>query len=114
MYLVTGSWIELGALLTPEQVGTVLEDTVLPSLEMLVHWGEEGRLHGGVFAGERETAFILMSDSAEEVGQLLTSLPFWGMMRWQVRPLLSMRSALAREQTVLERLRSRSAAAPDS
>ena len=107
MYLVTGAWIEVGALVTPEQVGKILEETVLPSLEMLVRWGDEGRLHGGVFAGERETAFILVSDSAEEVGQLLASLPFWSLMKWQVRPLLSMRSALDREQAVLERLRSR-------
>lgn len=107
MYLVNGSWTELGALLTPDQVRALLEETVLPSLEMLVRWGEEGRLHGGVFAGERETAFILVAHSAEEVGQLLTSLPFWGMMKWHVRPLQSMRSALAREQASLERLRSR-------
>src|SRR5258707_1100500 len=82
-YLVSGTWVEVGALATPEQVGQFLEQAVIPSLEMFARWEEEGRIAGGVFAGERETAFVLNAGSAEEVGQLLTSLPFWGMMKWQ-------------------------------
>jgi Muconolactone delta-isomerase len=104
-YLVTGRWTELGALLQPAQVVELLEQAVLPSLEMFVQWEAQGKLRGGVFAGERETAFVLEAGSSEEVGTLLSSLPFWGMMEWHVRPLQSMRSTVERERALLERLK---------
>jgi hypothetical protein len=107
MYQVSGTWVELGAMLTPEQVAHLLEQAVLPSLETLAQWEEQGKIHGGVFAGERETAFVLNAASSEEVGQLLTSLPFWALMKWHVRPLQSMRSAIERERASLERLKAR-------
>jgi hypothetical protein len=104
-YLVTARWTELGALLQPAQVVELLEQAVLPSLEMFVQWEAQGKLRGGVFAGERETAFVLEAGSSEEVGTLLSSLPFWGMMEWHVRPLQSMRSTVERERALLERLK---------
>jgi hypothetical protein len=104
-YLVTGTWTELGALLRPEQVAELLEQAVIPSLELFVQWEAQGKVRGGVFAGERETAFVLEAGSSEEVGTLLTSLPFWGMMKWHVRPLQSMRSTVERERASLERLK---------
>jgi muconolactone delta-isomerase len=106
-YLVSGTWVEVGALVTPEQVAQFLEQAVIPSLEVFARWEEQGKIVGGVFAGERETAFVLDAGSAEEVGQLLTSLPFWGMMKWQVRPLQSMRSTVEREQGLLQQIKAR-------
>jgi muconolactone delta-isomerase len=103
-YHVSGTWIEVGALLPPEQVGPMLEHAVIPSLELLAQWVEQGKISGGVFPGERETAFILNASSPEEVGQLLSSLPFWGMMKWQVRPLQSIRSAVEREKEFLNKM----------
>src|SRR5437870_3967617 len=105
-YLVNGAWVELGALLTPEQVVGLLEQAVIPSLEMFAQWEEQGKIQGGVFAGERETTFILEAASSEEVGRLLTSLPFWAMMKWNVRPLQSMRSAADRERALLGQIKS--------
>ena len=103
-YHISGTWVEVGALVTPEQVAQFLEHAVIPSLELLAQWDEQGKITGGVFPGERETAFILNASSAEEVGQLLTSLPFWGMMKWQVRPLQSIRSAVEREKEFLKKM----------
>jgi hypothetical protein len=105
-FLVSGTWVELGALLTPEQVIPLLEQAVIPSLQKFVQWEEQGKIRGGVFPGERETAFILEAASSEEVGQLLTSLPFWPMMKWHVRPLQSMRSTVERESALLAQLKS--------
>jgi hypothetical protein len=105
LFHVSGTWVELGAALAAEHVVGLLDQAVIPSLEMFDQWEREGRIKGGVFPGERETAFILEAASCEEVGALLTSLPFWGMMKWQVRPLQSMRSAADRERALLERLR---------
>ncbi len=109
MYLVNGAWVELGAQLHPEQVRSLLESAVLPSLEMLKGWEQEGKIQGGILAGERETTFILHAGSAEEVGELLPSLPFWGMMKWDVRPLQSFASTVTREQALMTRIGSQGA-----
>ena len=74
LFLVQGEWVEVGALVPPEQVASLIESTVLPSLEMFVRWEEEGRLHGGILAGQRAGVFVLEAASSEEVGQLLASL----------------------------------------
>jgi hypothetical protein len=111
-FLVTGAWVELGALLSPEQVISLLEQNVLPSLEMFSQWEEQGKIAGGVFAGEREVACVLEAASSEEVGQLLGSLPFWAMMKWHVRPLQSMRSTVDRERRLLENLRTQVGRSP--
>jgi hypothetical protein len=42
-----------------------------------------------------------------EVGQLLTSLPFWGSITWEVIPLQSVRSTIDRECGVVAALRGR-------
>jgi hypothetical protein len=47
---------------------------------------------------------LMEAASAEEVGERLASLPFWGMLKWRVTPLQSTRSAIARERGVAERL----------
>jgi len=77
-FLVIGESTETGPLLPAEQVVTLLEQRVLPSLEMLDKWEAEGRVRGGVFPGERRGAHILEAASPEEANQVLTSLPFWG------------------------------------
>lgn len=57
---------------------------------------------GGIFAGQRVGAFFLEAESGEEVGQLLSSLPFWHDVTWDVTPLQSFRSTIERETHVLE------------
>src|SRR5690242_20048477 len=64
---VSGTWVEVGALVTPEQVAGFLEHAVVPSLRMFAEWEAQGRIQGGIFPGERETAFILEAASSEEV-----------------------------------------------
>ncbi len=64
-------------------------------MEMLARWEQEGRiLAGGTFPGERAGAFVMKADSAEEVGQLLAGLPFWGQMKWDVPALQSISSTV--------------------
>ena len=77
---------------------------VIPSLEMWGQWENEGIIKGGVFAGERAGAFVLEAASHEEVGERLSSLPFWGMIKWSVRPMQSARSAAERERKVIKQL----------
>jgi hypothetical protein len=96
--------VEVGALLPPEQLAGILNNVVLPSLEMLAQWEESGTVRGGILAGQRAGAYLMEAASAEEVGERLASVPFWGMLKWRVTPLQSTRSAIARERGVAERL----------
>ena len=106
LFLVKTEYVEVGPLLPPEQVVTFVEQAVIPSLEMLIQWEQEGRIRaGGTFPGERAGAMVIEADSAEEVGQLLGSLPFWGQMKWEVRALQSLSSTLERERGIIEQTR---------
>ncbi len=109
-FLVTGEWVEVGALLPPEQTVGVLEDVVHPSLEMLAHWEQEGRIRGGIHTGQRKGSFVVDAESAEELGELLASLPFWGLVKWEVAALQSFQSTVERERSVA--LRARGASKP--
>ena len=65
-FLVTGEWVEVGALLPPAQMVPIMDGLVLPSLEMFAQWEREGRIRGGILAGQRAGAFVLEAASAEE------------------------------------------------
>jgi muconolactone delta-isomerase len=103
-FLVRGTFVEAGPLLTPEGLVQLIDQSILPSVEMLAQWQEEGRIRGGVLAGQREGSFVMEADSAEELGQLLSSLPFWGLIKWDVAPLQSFRSTYDREREVRDRV----------
>ncbi len=106
-FLVTGEWVEVGALMGPGQIVGILGQTVIPSLDMLAQWEQEGKVHGGgIYAGERAGAWIFEAESSEELGQLLSTLPFWGQLKWHVRPLQSTGSAAERERSLHERVSS--------
>jgi hypothetical protein len=53
--------VEVGALLPPEQLAGILNNVVLPSLEMLAQWEESGTVRGGILAGQRAGASWLGS-----------------------------------------------------
>jgi hypothetical protein len=62
-------------LLPPEQAAQMIEQAIVPSLEMWAKWEQEGVVKaGGVFAGERGGGFVLEAESAKEVGKLLNEL----------------------------------------
>src|SRR5215218_8869076 len=104
-YLITARWPKGGAPLSPEKVVPLLEQTLVPSLEMLAEWEEEGKIYGGgVYPGERAGTWVIEADSSEELGRLVSSLPFWSQMKWHVRPLQSTRSAVTRERRVRGRV----------
>ncbi len=106
LFLAKAEHNDVGPLLPPEQIVTYVERVIIPSLEMLTQWEQEGRIRaGGVFPGERAFTFVMEADSAEEVGQLLGSLPFWGQVKWDVRALQSLSSAAERERGIVEQLR---------
>lgn len=52
LFLVSGEWVEVGGLLPPQQVASLIEYAVVPSLKIWTEWEEQGRIKGGIFAGE--------------------------------------------------------------
>ena len=103
-YLVTMEGLETG-LLPPQQLAQVLEYQIIPGLEACASLEAENKiLAGGAFAGARAGVAIVEAASNEELGRLLTSLPFWGMMKLNVTPLQSFESQAEVARQNLERL----------
>jgi hypothetical protein len=104
-YLVVSEPNEMGVL-PPQQMAQLLEQMILPSLEVAVKKEAERKiLAGGVFSGGRRGAFILEAASNEEAGDLLTSLPFWGLFNWTVTPLESYKHRIEVVRGMLKRLK---------
>ena len=80
---------------------------VVPSLEQLAQWEQEGRIHGGGYTAARGGVFMVDADSSEEVDQLVTSLPYWGLVKVDVQPLISHGALLERARAVGQRLQER-------
>jgi hypothetical protein len=91
--------------LPPDAAINVLEHTILPSLEILVKWEESGKIKGGAIAGNRAGHIIVEAASHQEISDLLRSLPFWGLMKFEVVPLQTLKSALEGDRGVLERFK---------
>lgn len=90
----------------PPQIVQMVESLIVPSLEMLAKWEREGRIHGGTFAGRRGGCMIIDAASHEEVTDLLTSLPFWGVQEWKITPLSSFEASSKRVREMGQRMKS--------
>ncbi len=105
LYLVTMESLETG-LLPPQQNAQIIERAIIPGLEAITKLEAEKKvLAGGVFVGARRGVIIVEAASNEELGELLQSLPFWGVMKIDVTPLESMEYRLSLTRKSLERLK---------
>jgi hypothetical protein len=105
LFLVLGENIDSGYLTPPEQVIPVIETAVLGSFQMAAQWEQEGRIKGGTFPGERAGGFVIEAASFEELDSLMNSLPFFGLVKWQVKPLLSFSTTVQQLQQNVARLK---------
>jgi muconolactone delta-isomerase len=106
-FLVTIDGSDIGAGMPPERLAQVMDQMVVPSLEQLDQWEQEGRVHGGGYTAARGGVFIIDADSSEEVDQLVTSLPYWGLVEVDVKPLVSSNAVLERARAMNQRLQER-------
>jgi muconolactone delta-isomerase len=106
-FLVTIDGSDIGAGMPPERLAQVVNQMVVPSLEQLAQWEEEGRIHGGGYTAARGGVFMVDADSSEEVDQLVASLPYWPLVRVDVKPLVSTSSLLERGRAIGQRLQER-------
>jgi hypothetical protein len=106
LYMVSGTFIDPGPMLQPQQLAPMLEKMILPSLEIIAKWEEEGKILGGGHpTGDRAGVFIMKAGSNVEVDNLLQSLPFWGLLKWVVTPLVSYKDRVNHIRKDLEKLK---------
>jgi muconolactone delta-isomerase len=106
-FLVTIDGSDVGAGMPPERLAEVLDRMVIPGMEQLVEWEREGRIHGGGYTAARGGVFIIDADSSEEVDRLVTGLPHWGLVKVDVKPLISASAMLERSRAMLHRVQER-------
>ena len=106
-FLVTLDGSDIGVGMPPERLGQVVEQMVVPSIEQLTQWEQEGRIYGGGYTAARGGVFIMEADSSEEVDQLVTSLPYWGIVKVEVKPLVPSSVVLERARAVGQRIQER-------
>ena len=106
-FLVTLDGSDLGVGMPPERLGQVMDQMLIPGIEKLAQWEQEGRIHGGGYTAARGGVFIIDADSSEEVDQLVTSLPHWGLVKVDVKPLISTTALLERARATRQRVQGR-------
>ena len=95
------------AAMPPERLGQVLAQMIIPGIEQLAQWEQEGRIHGGAYPAGRGGVFMIDADSSEEVDQLVASLPHWPLLKVEVQPLISTSALRERAPAVRQRLQER-------
>jgi muconolactone delta-isomerase len=103
-FLVTIDGSDIGAGMPPERLAQVVNQMVVPSLEKLAQWEHEGRIHGGGYAAARGGVFVIDADSTEEVDQLVASLPYWPLIKVDVKALIPTSALLERGRAIGQRL----------
>ena len=106
-FRVTIDGSDIGVGKPPERLAQVVEQMFVPSMEKLAQWEQEGRVYGGGYTAARGGVFIMEADSSEEVDQLITSLPHWGLVKVEVKSLISTSEMVERAQVMSQRLQER-------
>ena len=88
LFLVRGENIDAGYLLPPDQAMQVIDQAVVPSVQQLAHLEHQGKVRGGLYPGERGGAFVIDVESYEELDSIMNHLPFFGLVKWEVKPLM--------------------------
>lgn len=88
LFLVLGENMDPGYLMPPEQSMQAIEQAVVPSFQILGQYAQQGKLKGGTYPGERGGAFVIEADSFEDLDSIMNHLPFFGLIKWNVKPLV--------------------------
>lgn len=102
-YLVIGEAVDALFVIQPMQ--EMLEHAVIPSLDMLAKWESDKKITGGIYVGDRKVVFVLDAESNEEVDKMLQSLPYWGLLKWNVSALHTFEGRSAQEKIAVEKMK---------
>ncbi|MFZ0183335.1 MAG: hypothetical protein WBV92_02020 [Nitrosotalea sp.] len=94
----------IDGLIPMKDVPDYINHIVIPSYEQLIKLESENKIKGGLLAGQRAGAFVMDASSPEELGKMLRDIPFWGMVKWKVTPLQSLKSALEQDEHIAKML----------
>lgn len=101
-YLVEAENID--GLIPMKDVPDYINHIVIPSYEQLIKLESENKIKGGLLAGQRAGAFVMEASSHDEIGKILRTIPFWGMVKWKITPLQSFKSALEQDGHIAKML----------
>jgi muconolactone delta-isomerase len=91
---------------TPQEGTVFIEQFILPTLELCKKLEAEKRIvAGGPQSGAIALALIVSADSAEQLDDLITSLPVWPRMETTVTPLSTFDVRMQAVRTRLEELK---------
>ena len=104
-FLVELDHPKTGQPLTGETARAFIEGVIFPSLARAEQLVKEGRiLAGGPVAGRIAVRFIADVESAQQLDQLVTSIPLWTVAETRVTPLIEFSERRAHVQALLERM----------
>lgn len=89
---------------TPGETAQLLEKLVLPSFDMLIRWEKANILTGGLPVGDRALVFVVEADTNQSLDAMLRSIPMWGMLQWEVTPLISFAERATIEREILKKI----------
>jgi muconolactone delta-isomerase len=98
----------------PEQTLQTIEQAVVPSFQLLGQLQAQGKVKGGVFPGERAGAFVVEADSFEDLDSLMNHLPFFGLIKWQVKALMPFGTIAQQIPQYLQDIRQQMQSGPQS
>jgi len=87
-YLIRMSLAASSRPATPQEGADLIERFILPTLELCKKLEEQKKIvAGGPVSGAIALVLLVNADSAQELDDLLTSLPLWSRMETEVLPL---------------------------
>ncbi|NLT38676.1 MAG: hypothetical protein GXX95_11070 [Methanomassiliicoccus sp.] len=92
---------------TDEENKEILENKILPSIDMLISMEEEGMLSGGFFGGQRSAAFVMSVEDEETLDDTVSQLPCSDIFDIETVPMESLKQARERDLEVLKTLSGR-------
>ena len=96
----------------PREYASMIEGVLVPSLQTIEKWEREGKVVGGVYAGERAGSLIMEADSPEELSRTLARLPFWGVVNMNVSSMQSFSAAIEQTKEQMNSLKALAQARP--
>ena len=104
-FLVELDHVKTGPPLTQDTARSFIEGIIFPTIARAEQLIQEGRIvAGGPVAGRIAIRFIAEAETAQQLDQLVTSLPLWTVAETRVTPLIEFSDRRAHIQALLERM----------
>jgi hypothetical protein len=87
-----------------QEKATILQDKIIPSLDMLINLEKEGMLTGGFFEGQRSAALFVTAEDEEKLDEALTQLPASEFFAIEILKLEGLKEARKRDEAILKGL----------